>query len=204
MQEFLLPLAKVLILDDDPDWLDLHAHYLSESDFEVCRYQTAKEAIAHARRDPKIRVSIIDQILLTPSALANPDVQDDPDDPPELQDLQGMGAIEKIGRTRRDMFFVLITDAPKLWSQTQPQFMKATADLRSKLHQTGIPIYSVIHKDEIRFSEAATYQNLIQMFCQWVYHGNLPSVGIININSQIHNQIGIKIDSPSNDSDNSS
>jgi hypothetical protein len=122
------------------------------------------------------------------------------EDPQELQYWQGLDVIAEIWLARPDLLFVFITDAPKMWSVTHHRtLVEGIHYLRSTLHHSGIPIHAVIQKDEIRLGETAVYRNLIIQFWQWVHTDHrsvapviISSVGIININSQIGQQVGIQ------------
>jgi len=90
--------TRILILDDERDWLYRHKGWLEEAGFECIATQLAEEAVAIALEDPSIQIAIIDEILEINGL---------------KQDMQGSDVRDEIRKQRSNIQFIIVTYSPQ-------------------------------------------------------------------------------------------
>jgi hypothetical protein len=182
---------KVLILEDDPVWLNRHRQYIAAAGFEVCSFYAAEEAIACAKGDPLIRCCVVDHILLT---------QGNPDNPEELQRWQGTGMIREIYRVRHDLLFALVTEAPRTWERNHfRSYEEGIFWLEKDLEAIGMSA-RILYKGAMIFGLEEMYRNLTDHFWRWIHKGYETSSLLIfqSHYTQVVKVYEIKFEQPGN------
>ncbi len=130
--------SSVLILDDDPQWLEKLKAPLEDAGFKCRETQLASEAIDIALNDHLIKIALIDEILFVPPIPTDENQR-------ILQDFQGSGVIREIKAKRPDIAFFMVTSEPRVTSKGDiNKFTQETIRLQK---DTGV--IELIHKEAI-------------------------------------------------------
>ena len=95
--------AKVLILDDEKEWVSKHKFWLEDAGLECIYVYDGREAVDIAINDHSIKVALIDEILL----------EKDEDGMTVTQPLQGGDVRNEIRKQREDIYFIIISSKPE-------------------------------------------------------------------------------------------
>lgn len=143
--------ARILILDDETDWVARHKYWLEESGFECIYTQSADEAVEIALADTSIKVALIDEILMTNG---------------QKQDLQGQDVRDEIRNQRRDVQFIVVTYLPQLKAKEEPDTDQAlhVFSKASKSLERESQVAAVFHKRHLenKKEQDNEYKCLIQ------------------------------------------
>lgn len=101
---------KILILDDEKDWVAKHKLWLEEAGF-ICEYAyDGREAVEKALSDRAIKIAIIDEILLEKDKYGNT----------VTQPLQGGDVRDDIRQQKEDIYFIIISSKPEKETEKWP------------------------------------------------------------------------------------
>lgn len=127
---------RILVLEDDEDWLGKHTLKLKQAGFEPHPTQWGEEAIKFIREDTSldIRGAIIDEILEDPKGSGGPQV------------VQGSEVVRYIKLKRSDVLCVMVTDVALKRSKNKEEVIGITEELKKA---SGVEIFHklLIEKD---------------------------------------------------------
>ena len=165
--------TRILILDDERDWLYRHKGWLEEAGFECIATQLAEEAVAIAIEDPSIQIAIIDEILEVDGL---------------KQDMQGSDVRDEIRKQRSDIQFIIVTYSPQFKSEDRAKErdrnisdIAVLLDEQRKLERESQVIH-VFHKRHFdnKQTQNTEYKYLIQEINRLLRASQPVNVGQVN------------------------
>ena len=167
--------AKILILDDEKEWVAKHKFWLEEAGFNCVYAYDGREAVDLALSDRAIKIAVIDEILLEKDEEGNS----------ITQPLQGADVREDIRQQRDDISFIIISSKPEKevakWQDDPFRAFREASSIEKQIRQEE-QVVNFFHKYNFENSQDAEqeYHFLIKTIREILAKRKTPHLQIIN------------------------